>query len=98
MLWEAIFLLLILKIPVVYLASVVWWAVRSEPAPPEPLEPSLVTAPIEPDGKPGWRFRGRTARPNRPRGGPHGSPQRLHRRAPVPAGWQAAGWRGPEGG
>ena len=27
--WEAIFLLVILKIPVVYLCCVVWWAVRA---------------------------------------------------------------------
>ena len=29
--WEAIFMLLVLKIPVIYLASVVWYAVRAEP-------------------------------------------------------------------
>ena len=28
-------MLVILKIPVVYLCFVVWWAVRAEPAPPE---------------------------------------------------------------
>ena len=38
-------MLVILKIPVVYLCLVVWWAIRAEPAPPEgadrlaPLEP-----------------------------------------------------------
>ena len=90
--WEAIFLLVILKIPVVYLGFVVWWAVRSEPAPPEPLEPALVTAPREPDPKPGWRFLRRRARPT-PRRGPHGSPQRAPRRAPLPASWLAAGWK-----
>lgn len=31
--WEAIFMLLVLKIPVVYLAAVVWWAIRAEPHP-----------------------------------------------------------------
>ena len=31
MLWEAVFLLLILKIPIVYLCLVVWWAIRAEP-------------------------------------------------------------------
>lgn len=31
--WEAIFMLLVLKIPVIYLASVVWYAVRAEPEP-----------------------------------------------------------------
>jgi hypothetical protein len=94
--WEAIFLLLILKIPLVYLCCVVWWAIRAEPAPPEPLEPALVTAPLEPDPRAGWRFLRRSARPNQPRRGPQGSPQRVHRRAPLPASWQAAGWRGSE--
>ena len=28
-------MLVILKIPVVYLCFVVWWAIRAEPAPPE---------------------------------------------------------------
>jgi hypothetical protein len=33
--WELVFMLVILKIPVVYLCFVVWWAIRAEPAPPE---------------------------------------------------------------
>ncbi len=93
MVWEVIFLLLILKIPLVYLCAVVWWAVRAEPAPPEPLEPSLVTSPPGPEPKPGWRFLRRQQRPLQPRGGPHGSPQRAYRRAPLPASWLAAGWK-----
>jgi hypothetical protein len=36
MLVEIVFMLVILKIPVVYLCAVVWWAVRAEPHPPEP--------------------------------------------------------------
>ena len=99
MVWETIFLLVILKIPIIYLACVVWWAVRSEPAPPEPLEPALVTAPLEPDPRSGWRFLRRSARP-RPRGGrdggPHGSPLRKPRRAPLPASWFAADWKPDE--
>ena len=35
MIWELVFMLVILKIPVVYLCWVVWWAVRAEPEPPE---------------------------------------------------------------
>ena len=31
--WEAVFMLLILKVPVIYLGTVVWWAVRAEPTP-----------------------------------------------------------------
>jgi hypothetical protein len=91
--WETIFLLVILKIPVVYLACVVWWAVRSEPAPPEPLEPALVTAPLEPDPRSGRRFLRRSARPRPPRRGPHGSPDRAQRRTPLPASWLAADWK-----
>ncbi len=91
MVWETIFLLVILKIPVIYLAFVVWWAVRSEPAPPEPLEPAVVPAPYEPDPRTGWRFLRRSARP-RPRPGPHGSPARAPRRAPLPASWLAKDW------
>jgi len=33
--WEVIFMLLILKIPMVYLCAVVWWAIRAEPRPDE---------------------------------------------------------------
>jgi hypothetical protein len=29
--WEAIFMLVVLKLPMVYLAAVVWWAIRAEP-------------------------------------------------------------------
>jgi len=93
MVWETIFLLVILKIPIIYLACVVWWAVRSEPAPPEPLEPALVPAPTEPDPRSGWRFLRRSIRPRPTRGGrPHGSPARRPLRAPLPASWLAAGY------
>jgi hypothetical protein len=95
MVWEIIFLLLILKIPMVYLCAVVWWAIRAEPAPPEPLEPALVRSPVEPDPRPGWRFL-RRRRPAKPRPGRHGAPQRAYRRAPVPASWLAEGWKAPE--
>ena len=33
--WELIFMMLILKIPIVYLILVVYWAIRSEPKPVE---------------------------------------------------------------
>ena len=39
MLWEAIFLLLVLKIPLVYLCLVVWWAIRAEPRGEQPASP-----------------------------------------------------------
>ncbi len=71
--WEIIFMILVLKIPVVYLGAVVYWAIKSEP---KPLEPALLRAEPEPPAP--WRPRGR--RP-RPRGGPHGSPRRGYVRA-----------------
>jgi hypothetical protein len=70
--WELIWMLVILKIPVVYLCCVVWWAIRAEP---KPLEPALRTAELEPDPKPGWRFS--RLRPRRR--GPHGTPSRTPR-------------------
>lgn len=73
MTWELIWMLVILKIPVIYLSLVVWWAIRAKP---EPLEPALVLVTAEVDPRAGWRFlRG----PRRPRRGPHGTPSRGYR-------------------
>jgi hypothetical protein len=75
--WEAIFLLAILKIPVIYVCLVVWWAIRAEPR-PDGLEPAVVRVPPEADPRPGtqlWR------NPRAPRStGPHGRPLRTYRR------------------
>jgi hypothetical protein len=68
--WEFIFMMLVLKIPIVYLGLVVYWAVKSEPRPPEP---ALLAAVLEPEPRPPWR---RPDHPRRPRPGPHGSPVR----------------------
>lgn len=57
-------MLVVLKIPVVYLCAVVWWAIRAEPLPPA----GALT--VASDGKPpecGWRRRLRVD-PSRPRG------------------------------
>jgi hypothetical protein len=73
--WEFVFMIVILKIPIVYLCLVVWWAVRAEP---EPLEPALLPAelPEDPSGRRGWRFH-----PDRPRRrGPRGGPARSYTR------------------
>jgi hypothetical protein len=70
MMWEFIFLMVVLKIPIIYLCLVVYWAVRGND---RPLEPAPVPAPPD-DGNP-WRPRSR-----RPRNGPHGSPTRLYAR------------------
>jgi hypothetical protein len=48
--WEAVFMLLVLKIPIVYLAAVVWWAIRAEPRPEEPA--TLVPADAPPGPAP----------------------------------------------
>ena len=73
--WAFIFLMLIMKVPIVYLGTVIWWAVQ-EPKPPEGAaklaelpEPLLPWRP--------WRLRRRRV----PRPGPHGSPVRR----PLPA-------------
>ena len=73
-------MLVILKIPVVYLCGVVWWAIKAEPRPLEGAGrlASLRPRPLDPDSC-GWgscdwqRRRGRGA-PHRPfpRGGPRG--------------------------
>ena len=78
--WEAIFLLVVLKIPVVYVCCVVWWAIRAEPKPFDGLEPALVVAPPETDPRPGAGLRRR--RPSRGPG-PHGRPLRTYSRRPA---------------
>ena len=63
-------MIVILKIPIVYLGLVVYWAVKAEPNPPEPaLLPARV---LEPEPHPPWRPR----HPRRPSSRPHGSPAR----------------------
>jgi len=74
MTWELIWMLVILKIPVVFLCLVVWWAIRAKPI---PLEPALKPVSTEPDPRPGWRY---SRGPRRPRRGPHGSPGRGYAR------------------
>ena len=83
MVWEFVFMMLILKIPIVYLGLVVYWAVKAEPKPPEPA--LLAAAVPEPEPRPPWR---RQLRRRRPRPGPHGSPARgfaRTRRASLPS-------------
>jgi hypothetical protein len=67
MVWEFIFMMLILKIPIAYLCLVVWWAVRAEPKPPEP---AFLPAELKPEPRPPWQPR----RSRRRRPGPHGAP------------------------
>jgi hypothetical protein len=60
--WELIFMMVILKIPIVYLVLVVWYAIRAEPAPG-----------TDPNDHPVWRPWSRAGGPRPRRGGPHGS-------------------------
>jgi hypothetical protein len=74
-LWELVFMLVILKIPVVYLCAVIWWAIRAEP---QPLEGAGRLAPLDPQPGCDWRTRRMRALPYRPlpRCG-RGAPRRL---------------------
>ena len=53
MLWEAVFLLLVLKIPLVYMCLVVWWAIRAEPRDEQPAAVPAVTDTSSPPPSPG---------------------------------------------
>jgi len=71
--WEAIFLLVILKIPVLYLAWVVWWAIRAVPEPPRGEELAGVLVDPDASGPSRWR---RAPAPRPRRGGPHSTQAR----------------------
>jgi hypothetical protein len=75
--WEFVFMMVILKIPIVYLCLVVYWAIKAEPKPPEPTRAGVVEPP-EPRSP--WRPR---ARRRGPRNGPERTPLRA-KRAAVP--------------
>ena len=73
---ELVFLMVILKVPIVYLCLVVYYAIKAEP---NPEEGAAVTARIGPDGpETGWRrLQSRRFRPH-----PHGGPVRRYPRTP----------------
>ena len=70
--WEVVFMLLILKIPVIYLGVVVWWAVRAVPEPGGGGEELGVLAPLAPCGWDDWRRRRARRRPPARPFGPSG--------------------------
>jgi hypothetical protein len=72
--WELIFLMVILKIPIVYLCWIVYWAIKAEPK-PEEGEAVAVRIPTGPRPP----FDSRRPRPTRPRR-PHGGPARRYAR------------------
>lgn len=62
---EIVFLMLVLKLPIIYLVAVVWWAVRAEPLPPEPAVLPVATDADPPVGPRHVRSRGpRRGRPH----------------------------------
>jgi hypothetical protein len=71
--WELIWLMVIMKIPILYLCWVVYWAIKAEPT---PEQPALLRAGVDdPAGPAAWH---RRRRPRRP--GPHGRPTRGYAR------------------
>jgi hypothetical protein len=85
--WELVFMLVILKIPIVYLCVVVWYAVKSEPD-LEPGDEGATEQPVPRPWRP-WHSWRPPVGPRPRRGGPHGSPARTPARLPRPAGAQA---------
>lgn len=76
--WEIVFLMVILKIPIVYLCVVVWYAVKAKPDPRRGDALGVLSGPDEP-----WpgRGHGRRRTPRRPLR-PHGGPARAYARSP----------------
>jgi hypothetical protein len=68
---ELVFLMLIMKVPILYLAGVCYWAIKAEP---KPAEGALLPVPAAPgpDAPSGRHPR---------RSGPHGGPRRREARA-----------------
>jgi hypothetical protein len=73
-------MLVILKLPVVYLCAVVWWAIRAEPRPPEGAARLAITEPVRPQP---WRRRRPPLGAGPVRRGPHGAPTRTYARRPA---------------
>jgi hypothetical protein len=74
---EIVFMMLILKLPILYLAGVCYWAIKAEP---KPLEGARVTSPV--GDKPNRPPRRRPRRPH-PHGGPSRREARVARRSPA---------------
>ena len=72
MVWEIIFMLVLLKIPIVYLCMVVWWAIRAEPRDEPRVSPVRVTDTPDDGGSPAPRPT-RAPRGGRPVGGRRGA-------------------------
>ena len=79
---ELLFMMLILKLPILYLAGVCYWAIKAEPE-PGPLEGARVRAPLVPAPSTRPRRRG-------PGSGSHGRPVRREVRRARAAGARPA--------
>ncbi len=87
MVWEFVFLMVVLKIPIIYLCAVIYWAIKAEPRPPEAAV--LVPHAASPDPPAGWTPRQPGSRVRRP----HGSPSRGYRAGGRPSVARAHGRR-----
>ena len=76
--WEIVFLMVILKIPIGYLCFVIYYAVKAEPKPEGGADAATGLGPDD-DGPGGRRLR---TRPRHLRPGPHGGPSRSYPRVP----------------
>lgn len=61
--WEALFFLLALKIPVVFVGAVVWRAIKDVPTPEEEAPVEAKPVPDTPPGAPAWSERRAPRRP-----------------------------------
>jgi hypothetical protein len=77
--WELVFFMVVLKIPIVYLCMVLWVAIKAEPTPEEGAGVATRVGGDDPGP-------GRGPRPRGLRRRPHGRPSRTYPRAPRPAG------------
>jgi hypothetical protein len=59
-------MLVVLKIPLVYLGIVVWWAIRAEPTPGDGRDPVRSLVPLAPCGWDDWKHRRMSRRLPRP--------------------------------
>jgi hypothetical protein len=78
-LWFTLWFLVILKLPALYLAYILWWAVKDPPA----AGAGDAGEDAVDDGGPGWRPTRDRRRVRRPGRGPHGSPSRRPARVPL---------------
>ena len=76
MVWEAIFLLVVLKIPIVYLCVVVWWAIKAEPRPEEGAPLVARVSPTDPEPCSWYEHRRRLIGSRGPRRRPTRPPSR----------------------